>query len=345
MKIKRWLVRAIDVIAECIPQRLISSPRNDENAVLSPLLYILLGLKRKSKTPPLCERSPEEGRAQYRADVLPLNARYEVKDTSDFSIPFDDRQLPLRHYVPDAINSVPALLIYFHGGGYVIGDLDTHDDICRLICKHAGVQVLSVDYRLAPEYPYPACIEDADFVVKWVQTNADRFSINSDAVIVGGDSAGATIAAATANNFLATNHQVLAQLLIYPGTDRSSDWGSYAKFGYDYFLNSLDRDWFYSHYTDNCVRLAEDTNVSPLKYDFVTQPTPTIIATAGFDALRDEGRSYADTLKSAGAKLDHLHFGELTHGFVNLVAVHRQSEKASIEIAVALRALIPRSKG
>ena len=340
MNIKRWLVRTIDIVAQCIPQGLMSSPRNDENHVLSPLLFILLGLKRKSKTPPLCERSPQEGRAQYRKDVLPLNAKYKVKDTSDFTIPFDDRQIPLRHYLPETSNSLPALLVYFHGGGYVIGDLDTHDDICRLICKHAGVQVLSVDYRLAPEHPYPACIDDADFVVKWVQSNADRFSIKSNAVIVGGDSAGATIAAATANNMAVTSHPVMAQVLIYPGTDRSTDWGSYEKFGYDYFLNTLDRDWFYSHYTGNSPELAEHTNVSPLKYHFVTQPTPTIISTAGFDALRDEGRSYAKALKSAGATLNYLHFGQLTHGFVNLVAVHRQSQKASMEIVEALRGLI-----
>lgn len=340
MNIKRWLVRALDVMAECIPQRFMSSPRNDENDVLSPLLHILLGLKRRSKIPPLCERSPQEGRAQYRNDVLPLNAAYAEKGVSNFTIPFGERQIPLRHYLPATSKSVPALLVYFHGGGYVIGDLDTHDDICRLICKHSGVQVLSVDYRLAPEHPYPACIDDANHVVRWVQTNADKFSIESTAVIVGGDSAGATIAAATANNMVATSLPVLAQLLIYPGTDRSRDWGSYEQFGSDYFLNTLDRDWFYSHYTGNSDKLAESTNVSPLKFDFTTEPTPTIISTAGFDALRDEGRFYAEALESAGAMLEHFHFGQLTHGFVNLVAVHRQSKKASIEIANALRVLI-----
>lgn len=341
MKFKRWLLKGVDVVVRCIPSGLLSVPINDEGDSLSPLLYILLGLKRKAEMPFLYERSPEEGREQYRKDVIPLSANYAVKSISDFSIPFENRQLRIRHYSP-CKNDVPAILVYFHGGGYVIGDIDTHDDICRLLSDQCGIQVLSVDYRLAPENPYPACIDDADFVVKWVQRNAEKFSIDEKSIMVGGDSAGATIAAATANNFSMTGNQVLAQLLIYPGTDRSSYWPSYEKFGYDYFLNVKDREWFYSKYTKNCLRLTEETNVSPLKFNHNSKSTAAVIVTSGFDVLRDEGYAYVDKLKASSADIEHLHFGRLTHGFVNLIGVHRESEKASIKISGVLRKMVMR---
>lgn len=337
MAIKKWFLKFIDMSLGYLPLGFISAPRNDENDVLSPLLHVILGLKRKMGSPVTCEGSPEEGRAQYRKDVLPLSAGYKVENIINFSIPFNNREIPVRHYIPYKENQIPALIVYFHGGGYVIGDMDTHDDICRLICKNSGMQVLSVDYRLAPESPYPACIEDAEVVVEWVQRNAERFSIDKDSVLVGGDSAGATIAATTANNLAGTNRPVLAQLLIYPGTDRSSSWDSYEKFGYDYFLNLVDRDWFYSHYTKNCSRLAEHPNVSPLKYDFDFPATRGVVVTAGFDVLRDEGRLYVEALKSSQEDINHLHFRQLTHGFVNLVGVHKASEKASIKASQSIR--------
>ncbi len=339
MTFRRWFIKSVDSVLRCMPSFLISVPKNDEGYRLSPLIYLLLGLKRKAGIPSLHERSPEEGRAQYRKDVIPLNANYNVKDVSDFSIPFEDRKLRVRHYSPRK-NELSALLVYFHGGGYVIGDLDTHDDICRLLSDQCGMQVLSVDYRLAPENPYPACIDDAEFVVKWVQRNSEKFSIDKRSVIVGGDSAGATIAAATANNFSVTEAQVLAQLLIYPGTDRSSDWPSYEQFGYDYFLNVADREWFYSKYTKNCLNLAKEANVSPLKFNNNSQFTPSVIVTAGFDVLRDEGVAYVDKLRAVSTDIEHLHFGSLTHGFVNLIGVHRESEKASVQISHVLTSMV-----
>ncbi len=338
--VKRGFLKVIDVVLKYLPSGVISSPKNDENKVLSPLLYFLLGFKRKTGSPSLCELTPEQGRIQYRKNVLPLAAKYKVKETIDFSIPFENRQLAVRHFIPQEKNSLPTLLIYLHGGGYVIGDLDTHDDICRLICRNTGTQVISVDYRLAPEHPYPAGIQDAEFIVKWVQDNAEKFSIKKNAVILGGDSAGATIATAVANKFAGTNNEVLAQLLIYPGTDKSTVQGSYEKFGYEYFLNLADRDWFYSHYINNDPLLVESTDISPLKHHFIVSPTPAIMVTAGFDVLRDEGYAYVNKIKASKGIVKHLHFGHLTHGFINLTGVHRDSKNASVQITAALRVMI-----
>lgn len=328
-----------DVVLETFPTGMTSPPKSDEGEYLSPLIHLILGLKQKRGGPELHEDTPENGRTQYRKTALAIRAKYKVGNVEDFSLNVEGREIAVRHYLPHASNAIPAVLVYFHGGGYVIGELDTHDDICRLICRNTGLQVLSVDYRLAPEHPFPAGIEDADHVVQWVQQNAEKFSIEKSSVLVGGDSAGATIAAATANNFSKTE-PLLAQLLFYPGTDKSRVWDSYEKFGYKYFLNIADRDWFYAHYMDNSETLAEDPNISPLKFDFTSSATPGVIVTAGFDVLRDEGRVYADKLKTSKAQINHFHFGNLTHGFVNLVSVHGASKKAAIKASKAIQKIV-----
>ncbi len=340
MTIQRNILRCVDKILRYLPATWLPGPISDENEKLSPLLQLLLVLKRKSGAPVLCEGSANAGRLQYRNDVLPLAAKYNVSAIQDFSIPVAGRGISVRHYTPFAHQDAAAVLVYLHGGGYVIGDLDTHDDICRLISLQAGVQVLSVDYRLAPEHPYPAGLEDAEAVVKWVQNNSARFSIEKHAVLVGGDSAGATLAAATANLLADTEHAVLAQLLIYPGADRSSHWASYDLFGEHYFLNTADRDWFYAHYIQHCDRLAREPAISPLLYPFCATATPGVIVTAGFDVLRDEGRAYAKKLAAMQSDIHYLHFGRLTHGFVNLVGVHKESEKASITFSNLLGQMV-----
>jgi acetyl esterase len=340
------VLQAMDRIATWLPERL-PLPKNDTGAALSPFLQGLRHLRRLTSAGQI---SAHAMRRRFRQDMLALRIGFPVRRTEDLTIPGRAGPLAARCYWPMANSALPVLLVYFHGGGFVMGDLDTHDDACRLLCEESGMPVLAVDYRLAPEHPFPAALEDADAAVRWAFANTTRFGV--DAIAIGGDSAGANLAAVTAQTLAAEGTSgrgtvLHAQLLIYPSTDRSTPRPSHRLFGEGFFLNHIDRELFYRCYLGTRPQLATDPRVSPLLNPAPGRLPPALVVTAGFDMLRDEGNAYAEHLAQHGTRVEHLRFDRLGHGFINLAGVHRDSRVATVHLARHWQALCrqPLSQG
>jgi acetyl esterase len=321
------VLQAMDRIATWLPARL-PLPKNDTGAALSPFLQGLRHLRRLTSAGQV---SAHDMRRRFRQDMLALRVGFPVRRTEDLVIPGRAGPLAARCYWPTTSHALPVLLVYFHGGGFVMGDLDTHDDACRLLCEESGMPVLAVHYRLAPEHPFPAALEDADAAVRWALANTARFDV--EAVAIGGDSAGANLAAVTAQTLAAARVPLYAQLLIYPGTDRNTPRASHRLFGEGYFLNHADRELFYRCYLGDRPQLAADPRVSPLLNLAPGCLPPALVVTAGFDMLRDEGDAYAAHLAQHGTRVEHLRFDHLGHGFINLAGVHRDSRIATVHLA------------
>jgi acetyl esterase len=228
-----------------------------------------------------------------------------------------------------------SLTVYLHGGGFVIGDLDTHDEPCRILCREAGVHVLSVAYRLAPEHPFPAAVEDAVAAMRWARAHAASLGADPERVAVGGDSAGGNLAAVVAA--LDGSPLPFARLLIYPATDSSTARPSQRLFADGYALTLRDRDEFFRHYLGGAEARQDDPRLSPFCGVSRSRAVPTVVGIAGFDVLRDEGDAYVDALRQAGAPVEVRRFPSLEHGFIHLTGVCPAARRAVSEIASAWR--------
>jgi acetyl esterase/lipase len=257
----------------------------------------------------------------------------------------DGTTIPARFYLPHGLPPAqPApLLIYFHGGGWVIGDLDTHDGVCRFLAANAGVAVLAVDYRLSPEHPFPAPVEDAWSAFAWAAANAGELAIDPERIAVGGDSAGGNLAAVVSLLALAGGGAMPAmQLLIYPPTDSAGDFPSRLLFADGFMLTKGDMDNFEGHYLPPGVDKT-DPRVSILLAPDLEGLPPAYLTTAGFDPLRDEGEAYGLRMREAGVRVAIRRHQGLIHGFANMTAISRSSRAAMLEVAGALQlGLAPR---
>ncbi|WP_245750110.1 alpha/beta hydrolase [Nocardioides terrae] len=241
----------------------------------------------------------------------------------------------VRLYTPTAVcaSVEPGpLLVFFHGGGFIYGDLDSHDAAVRFLAEESGVRVLAVDYRLAPEAPFPAAYEDAVEVFQWVRDNAGAVGADPDRIGVGGDSAGGNLATGVA---LAVTDACAFQLLIYPVTQFDEQTGSRRRFRTGYFLTSDFIDLAGSSYVPAGTD-PRDPRLSPLHADVPARVAPAFVATAGFDPLRDEGEAYAAKLAAAGVQVETWRYPDQIHGFFN-VLLARSSRAAAADLAVALR--------
>jgi acetyl esterase len=311
---------------------------------LDPCLQLVLAVNRKRRHHGLCEPDPVTARARFRREVLIYGAApTRVGPVRDFEVPGEAGPLRVRHYAPPPAAASRDLLVYLHGGGFVIGDLDTHDEPCRLLCLHASTHVLSVEYRLAPEHPFPAGLRDALAALRWAQANAGRLGADPSRVSIGGDSAGGNLAAVVAQ-LTARERPPAAQLLIYPATDTvEKEWPSKALFGRGFFLAREDCDAFFHHYTEGAKSdHDDDPRVAPLRAPDVAGLAPALVATAGFDALRDEGDAYARRLEEARNALVWRRFTSLAHGFINMTGVCPAARAALVEVARDWRALLER---
>jgi acetyl esterase len=290
----------------------------------------------------VADYSPGSGvavsRAALRATAAMLSPRIRA-DVTDISIPGPAGHIPARRYVPDGTGSATtsALLLYFHGGGFVIGDLETHDALCRLICRDGGIQVVSVDYRLAPEHKAPAALDDAYAAYRWALDNAA--GLGAKHIVVGGDSAGGNLAAVVTQQARDSELPLPAlQLLLYPVTDWSSDTRSKTLFSDGYFLGKREMDWFAGHYLDDAEVTAEDPLVSPLLSEDLSGLPPALVVTGGFDPLRDEGNRYARAMQDAGVVVDLREERSMIHSFANFFPLGGGSATATSAMISALRA-------
>jgi acetyl esterase len=240
-----------------------------------------------------------------------------VGSVVDRRIPGPAGDIPVRVYTPNGTAPFP-LLVYFHGGGWVLGGIDTHDGTCRSLANGAGCVVVSVDYRLAPEHRYPAAAEDCCAATQWAAAHAAELGADARRVAVGGDSAGGNLAAVVA--LMARDRggpALVLQLLIYPATDARFDTASYRDNADGYLLTAADMRWFWDHYLGDSGRGAEPY-ASPLRAADLSGLPPALVITAEFDPLRDEGEAYAKRLEDAGVASRLSRYDGMIHGFFGM---------------------------
>jgi acetyl esterase/lipase len=247
--------------------------------------------------------------------------------------------IPLRMYRPAGVpesTRLPAY-VYFHGGGWVIGDLETHDVLCRQLTAASAASVVSVDYRLAPEHKFPAAADDAWAATRWIVAHAAELGLDAGRLAVGGDSAGGNLAAVVALMARdAGGPAIRQQVLIYPVTDVMRETGSYADFAEGYMLTRDSMRWFIAHYLRSRDD-ARDWRVSPLRVPSLAGLPPALIVTAGFDPLRDEGEMYAGRLRDAGVMVDYVCYGGMVHGFAGMGKLIDTAQRAVSLIGDTLR--------
>lgn len=255
----------------------------------------------------------------------------------------DGWAIPLRLYRPaQALGTLPVL-VYFHGGGFVVGSLDSHDGVCRELSARAGCAVLAVGYRLAPEHRFPVALEDGQDCLAWLATQGEGLGLDIGRVAFGGDSAGATLATVLAIEAARLGAQALvtprAQLLCYPVTDASRQSVSRTLFGEGYLLESDTLEWFYTHYA-RTPQDRHDWRFSPLLADDLSGVAPAIVALAGLDPLLDEGRAYAERLREAGVAVELMELPGLTHDLLRMAAVMPDVLQVHDRLCAALARLL-----
>ena len=305
--------------------------------MLHPQAQALLNLMIERQTPPVHTLEPEAARASYRSRVhLTQPAPPAVASSQDLQALLPDgRALRLRLIRPlgsDPRTPLPAL-VYLHGGGWVIGDLDTHDTLCRELANGAGCAVVSVDYRLAPEHRFPAAVDDAIEALRWVHTHAGELAIDPDRLAVGGDSAGGNLAAVAALALRDEGLPLRLQLLIYPATDMRQVAPSHERNGQGYLLTRDSMDYYSGHYQAPHT----DWRASPLLHTDLSALPPALVITAGYDPLCDEGLQYAQRLSESGVACTHVCFSRQIHGFILMGGVLEEAHDAVALCTAALR--------
>ncbi len=267
----------------------------------------------------------------------------DVARVSDGTLPGPGGAIAFRRYWPlGATEAVLPTLVYYHGGGFVIGNLDTHDSTCRRITNKSRCQVIAIDYRLAPEHPFPAPVDDALAAFRHVRDNAAAFDTTSTTIAVGGDSAGGNLAAVVCQQTKRAGETMPAfQMLIYPATDSVTETKSRVDNGEGYFLTRELMAWFFGHYVPAGTD-QRDARVSPLFFGDLAGLPPAYLLTAGYDPLADEGRAYVDALRAAGVRVTHSHFPGTIHGFFSLTRFLKQGLVANDEAAGAMAAFFGR---
>ena len=285
---------------------------------LDPAAQNLLDVLVAAGRPKVWQVTPAEAREGLRALAEAADAKnVAIGSIENATLPGPAGPLPYRSYTPvDAAPDPLPALIYFHGGGFVIGDLDTHDGLCRLLANASGCRILSVGYRLAPEHKFPAGVEDACAALAWVLTHARELGIDENRIAVGGDSAGATLSAVVCQLAKARcGPKLVLQLLLYPATVTGVDTPSRLALAEGYLLEKKSIEWFFEHYVEPGTDPI-DPRLSPLIADDLSGLPPAHIHTAEFDPLVDEGKAYADKLARAGVAVEYTcHAGMIHHFF------------------------------
>ncbi len=295
----------------------------------------LLRLVRRAARPPFHQLTPAQARRSYAsvAEALDL-PRQALARIEQLEIPArDGAVLPARLYAPSH-ERLPALL-YLHGGGFTIGDLDTHDSLCRQLASRAGIAVLALAYRLAPEHRFPVAVDDTWDALQWLAIQSGRLGLDGARLAVGGDSAGGTLAAVAALQARDAGLPLALQVLITPGTASDMDSGSHQRFGQGYLLERADIEWFFDQYIDAGRR--RDWRFAPLLADHLDDVAPAHVCVAECDPLADEGVAYADRLRAAGVPTQLELWRGVTHDFIKLGRAIPEARAAQAAIAQALR--------
>lgn len=313
--------------------------------MLHPQARALLDFIEARGIPPTHTLSPAEARAFYRERRTTTQPEAPpVAEVRELNADGPHGTIPVRLYRP--LGSTPGaalpVLVYFHGGGWVIGDLDTHDVLCRSLANGAGCAVVSVDYRMGPEHRFPAAVDDVLAATRWVRREAASLGLDAGCLAVGGDSAGGNLAAVAAIAARDAGDLPIAfQLLIYPATDMRRGHPSHQANGQGYLLTRDTMAYFHDHYIDD-PRHDLDWRASPLLHADLSRLPPALVLTAGYDPLRDEGMAYAEALTAAGNRAAYVCFERQIHGFITMGKVLDEADTAiALCCAELRRALAP----
>ncbi len=308
---------------------------------LDPDAQKMLDIARAAGRPPVENLTPDEARTMMRAARAALKqVSPELPEVRDLTAPGPHGVIPLRLYRNRSAGEQASqpVLVFFHGGGWVFGDIETHDILCRHLAKAADCTVISVDYRLAPEHKFPAAYDDSRAATLWVAENAAKLGIDRNRIAVGGDSAGGnlatTVALMAAHSGL--NPPLMFQVLIYPAVDMGFAHPSYTQMGEGYTLTAAGMRWFRDHYLRSEADIA-DWRASPLRAKDLSRLPPALVITAGHDPLCDEGVDYARKLEQAGVPVTYRHFPGQMHGFAGASGWIRETDDLIEEIGKALR--------
>jgi acetyl esterase len=307
---------------------------------LDPELQLSLAVLERRNQPAPESLTPAEARGERRRlAAIYAGKRDAVGAVRDLDIETPAARLRARLYTAPESATAQPLLVYYHGGGFTYGDLETHDGVCRLLCRHSGAHVLAIDYRLAPEHPFPAAVEDAHAAYRWAVEHALELGADAGRIGVGGDSAGGNLAAVVAQLCAReTGAAPALQLLIYPVTDFAARRPSRDLFAEGFLLTSTEMDWFDGNYLGGVGGAERDPRASPLLGQDLGGLPPAIVVTAAFDPLRDEGEEYARALAAAGTPTMLRRFHGFIHAFINFAGVSRSCREAVVEIAGMTRA-------
>jgi len=282
------------------------------------------------------ELTAEQARATYLRSCEGFGAaKPEVSSVTDLAFEGPGGAIPLRLYRPAGATEdlLLPVLVFFHGGGFVVGDLESHDTLCRKLCNRGGFAVLAVEYRLAPEHPFPAAMDDAYAAIEWAAAHGGEHGFDGGRLAVGGDSAGGTLSAVSC---LAARDnggpQIVFQALLYPGTDMTYDSGSRQALGEGYILDRDSMAYFFRYFMGDTGDRT-DWRASPLKAKDHSGLPPALVLTAGYDPLKDEGLAYAEKLNASGVEANYSCYNGMLHGFLTMDGIIDMADEAIGEIA------------
>lgn len=336
MRLRTKLERLGLAAAMALPERaqrvLAGRPVRVDGNQLATDVQLMLRMQRLAGLPGAEEVPVAEGREVVRATAAHTAGDQPIGSVRSLVV----ADLPARLYVPTGAPAVGPLLVFFHGGGFWCGDLESHDGPCRFLAETAGVRVLAVDYRLAPEHPFPAACDDATAAYAWTVEHAGELGADPARLGVGGDSAGGNLAAGVAIEAARHGWPCAVQLLVYPATQSRRQTRSFELFSEGFYLTRGFMDRADQTYSPGVP--ADEPRLSPMHAELPDGLAPALVYTAGFDPLRDEGEAYAERLRAAGVDVDLTRFGDQIHGFLNIVGVGRTSRAANHRIARDLAA-------
>jgi acetyl esterase len=340
-RIEHRILRFVCGMPPRLQRVLFGAPARIDGQTLASEMQALVrvaGLARDESASAYGKLTPAQARARIRAGAAAAAGPKGSQPTvSDLTIPGPAGPIPGRFYEPPGLGiEERPLIVYFHGGGWTIGDLDTCDGVCRFLALEVPATVLSVEYRLAPEQPFPAAVEDAVAAFRWAAVDNERLGVDPSRIGIAGDSAGGNLAAAVSLLARDDSPSPAMQALIYPVTDAVGGQRSRDRFARGFLLTKADMDWFERHYLPDGSDHT-DPRVSMLRAEDLAGLPPAYVTTAGFDPLRDEGEAYAERLREAGVKVTLRRHPSLIHGFANMTAISSTARAAMLDLAAAIR--------